>query len=134
MPASKKKRYSISDLSREFHVTTRALRLYEESGLLAPQREGQKRIYTESDRVRLRLIVRGKRIGCTLAEIKELFDMYDGSKHGEQGQLRRLLQTLDQRQQVLELQKRELDLSLADIEQIRQRALDALRDLEDTGD
>lgn len=134
MSTASKKQYSISDLSREFSVTTRALRLYEESGLLAPEREGQKRIYAERDRVRLRLIVRGKRIGCTLAEIRELFDMYDGSRHGEQGQLRRLLEKLAERQQVLELQRRELDLSLADIEQIRQRALDALQELETTGD
>ncbi len=124
--------YTISDLAKEFEVTPRALRLYEESGLLEPQRDGQKRIYSERDRVRLRLIIRGKRIGCSLAEVKELFDMYDSSP-GESGQIKRLLEKLDERRQALELQRSELALSLADIEQIEQRALETLRELENKG-
>ena len=133
-PASKDSRgcYTISDLAKEFEVTPRALRLYEESGLLEPQRDGQKRIYSERDRVRLRLIIRGKRIGCSLAEVKELFDMYDSSP-GEAGQIKRLLEKLDERRQALELQRSELELSLADIEQIEQRALETLRELENKG-
>ncbi|MEZ5448017.1 MAG: MerR family DNA-binding transcriptional regulator [Thiolinea sp.] len=130
MSASNNRQYSISDLSREFDVTNRALRLYEESGLLSPVREGQKRIYSERDRVRVRLIMRGKRIGYSLAEIKELFDMYDDSRHGERAQLRHLLDKLRERRAILELQRRELALSLADIEQIEQRAREALRELE----
>ena len=121
--------YTISDLAKEFEVTPRALRLYEESGLLEPKRDGQKRIYSERDRVRLRLIIRGKRIGCSLAEVKELFDMYDSSP-GEAGQIKRLLEKLEERKQALELQRSELALSLADIEQIEQRALETLRELE----
>lgn len=124
--------YTISDLAKEFEVTPRALRLYEESGLLEPKRDGQKRVYSERDRVRLRLIIRGKRIGCSLAEVKELFDMYDSSP-GEAGQIKRLLEKLEERKQALELQRSELALSLADIEQIEQRALETLRELEHKG-
>ena len=62
--------YSISELAKEFDVTTRAIRLYEESGLLSPEREGNRRVYYEKDRVRLRLTLRGKLIGFTLAEVK----------------------------------------------------------------
>ena len=132
MSAAKSTTYTISDLAKEFEVTPRALRLYEESGLLEPQRDGQQRIYSERDRVRLRLIIRGKRIGCSLAEVKELFDMYDSSP-GETGQIKRLLEKLDERRQALELQRSELALSLADIEQIEQRALETLRELENRG-
>ena len=132
MSAASSSTYTISDLAKEFEVTPRALRLYEESGLLEPKRDGQKRVYSERDRVRLRLIIRGKRIGCSLAEVKELFDMYDSSP-GEAGQIKRLLEKLEERKQALELQRSELALSLADIEQIEQRALETLRELEDKG-
>lgn len=69
--------FSISDLAREFDVTTRSIRFYEDRGLLSPERRGQTRIYHQKDRVRLKLILRGKRLGFTLAETKTLFDMYD---------------------------------------------------------
>ncbi|MCH8177375.1 MAG: MerR family DNA-binding transcriptional regulator [Proteobacteria bacterium] len=80
--------YSISELSREFQVTSRALRLYEEEGLLSPQRVGTRRIYSERERVRLRLVLRGKRLGWSLSDIKESFNLYDSS-HGEEAQLER---------------------------------------------
>ena len=92
---AKFKTYTISELSKDFDVTPRALRLYEESGLLAPKREGSKRIYFERDRVRLRLLMRGKRLGYSLSEIKELFDIYD-SNSGEEGQLLLLLENMEQ--------------------------------------
>ena len=69
--------YSIRDLSRDFDVTTRTLRFYEEKGLLEPERLGQKRLYTAADRVRLKLILRGKRLGFSLEESAELIAMYD---------------------------------------------------------
>ncbi|WP_156504026.1 MerR family DNA-binding transcriptional regulator, partial [Oleiphilus sp. HI0066] len=68
--------YSISELSHEFDITTRTMRFYESEGLLSPKRDGQTRIYAEADRVRLKLILRGKRLGLSLAESKELIDMY----------------------------------------------------------
>lgn len=69
--------FSIGDLAREFDVTTRTIRFYEDQGLITPERRGQTRIYKQKDRVRLKLILRGKRLGFTLAETRTLFDMYD---------------------------------------------------------
>src|SRR5699024_12841416 len=93
--------YTISELAREYNVTTRTLRFYETVGLLAPAREGQKRLYSRRDRTRLKLALRGKRLGMTLAEIKEVIDLYD-SAQGETGQITRYLDILQaKREQVL---------------------------------
>ena len=72
--------YSISDLSKEFDITTRSIRFYEDQGLLAPTRRGQTRIYNQRDKVRLKLILRGKRLGFSLAETGRLFELYDADK------------------------------------------------------
>src|SRR6266566_57065 len=72
--------YSISDLAREFALTTRAIRFYEDEGLLAPRRSGRSRIYGERERVRIKLILRGKRLGLSLSEIRELLDLYDATR------------------------------------------------------
>lgn len=72
--------YSISDLSKEFDITTRSIRFYEDQNLLSPERKGQTRIYNQGDRVRLRLILRGKRLGFSLAETGKLFELYDADK------------------------------------------------------
>lgn len=72
--------YSISDLSKEFDITTRSIRFYEDQGLLAPTRRGQTRVYNQRDRVRLKLILRGKRLGFSLAETGRLFELYDADK------------------------------------------------------
>lgn len=113
--------YTISELAQEFGVTSRALRLYEESGLLAPKREGTRRIYAERDRVRLRLVLRGKRLGWSLAEIRESFDLYDSSM-GEQAQLNYLLEKLNARRDILETQKQDIDLALKDLDHIADNA------------
>ena len=72
--------YSISDLSKEFDITTRSIRFYEDQGLLAPTRKGQTRIYSQRDKVRLKLVLRGKRLGFSLAETGRLFELYDADK------------------------------------------------------
>lgn len=72
--------YSISELSKEFDITTRSIRFYEDEGLLAPTRKGQTRIYSQRDKVRLKLILRGKRLGFSLAETGRLFELYDADK------------------------------------------------------
>lgn len=120
--------YAINELSKEFNVTSRALRLYEESGLLAPVREGTKRIYSERDRVRLRLILRGKRLGWLLSEIKEIFDLYD-SRSGEKAQLDFFLDKLEERRKILQLQKQDVDLALEELERIAINARAALDSL-----
>ena len=86
----KRKLYSISDLSKEFDVTTRAIRFYEDAGLLSPVRQNRNRLYTIRDRTRLKLILRGKRLGFSLNEIGEMFHLYD-SEPGEVAQLNHIL-------------------------------------------
>jgi DNA-binding transcriptional MerR regulator len=73
-------KFSISDLSKEFDITTRSVRFYEDQGLLSPARKGQTRIYNQRDKVRLKLILRGKRLGFSLAETGRLFELYDVDK------------------------------------------------------
>ena len=123
------KTYGIGELAREFNLTSRTLRLYEEEDLLKPQRDGTRRIYSEGNRVRLRLILRGKRLGWSLSEIKELFDLYDSS-HGEEAQLELMLAKLDQRREILKVQRRDVENALLDLESIvsnAKKALDGIR-------
>jgi len=127
------KSYSISELAKEFDVTARAIRLYEESGLLAPERDGNRRIYKERDRVRLRLTLRSKRIGFSLAQVKEMFDLYDSKPvEGEKQQILFLLDVMDKRLDELKLQREELELAVVDIESVCSRARDSLAELERT--
>ncbi|KZX77494.1 MerR family transcriptional regulator [Oleiphilus sp. HI0009] len=120
--------YSISELSHEFDITTRTMRFYESEGLLSPKRDGQTRIYAEADRVRLKLILRGKRLGLSLAESKELIDMYKPRGNNE-AQLIKLLEKIRERknilaQQLLDIQAMENELNGA--EERCQEALNAL--------
>lgn len=103
------KTYSISELSREFDVTTRTIRFYEDEGLLNPERRGQTRIYTARDRVLLKLILRGKRLGFSLAECGELFNLYD-PEHGNQAQYQLMLDKLASRRAALEQQLNDIKL------------------------
>jgi DNA-binding transcriptional MerR regulator len=106
--------YSISDLAREFDVTPRAIRFYEDQGLLAPRRDGQRRIYTLSDRTRLKLTLRGKRLGLTLSEIRELIDMYEPGRD-QRPQLARFLDVLSQHRATLEQQRADIEAQLSEI-------------------
>lgn len=126
---SSNRTYSIGELAGEFGVTSRALRLYEEEGLLDPLREGTRRIYRERDRVRLRLILRGKRLGWSLAEIRESFDLYD-SDQGEEAQLELMLEKLVQRRELLLAQKRDVEHALDEVERLAADADAALRDIQ----
>lgn len=109
--------YSISDLSREFDVTARAIRFYEDKGLIAPMREGQRRIYTPRDRVRLMLILRGKRLGFSLSEIKDILDLYD-TDMGESRQLELLLAKIGERRDALVAHRRDIDLTLSELDSL----------------
>ncbi|WP_194788762.1 MerR family transcriptional regulator [Pseudomonas sp. UFMG81] len=109
--------YSISDLSRELDITTRAIRFYEEQGLLSPERRGLERIYSARDKVTLKLILRGKRIGFSLAECRELIELYDPSG-GNLKQLNSMLGKIAERraqleQQMLDIQQMHLELDTA---------------------
>ena len=106
--------YTISELAREFDLTTRAIRFYEDCGLLAPQRRGRNRVYTARDRTRLKLTLRGKRLGLTLAEVKELVDMYE-SPRDTQAQLKKFLVVLAAHREQLEQQLADLHANLDEV-------------------
>ena len=106
--------YTISDLAHEFDVTPRAIRFYEDEGLLTPRREGSRRVYAKRDYVRLKLILRGKRLGLTLAQVREMFDLYDAARD-QRPQLEQFLSALEARRHQLERQRAEIDEELAEI-------------------
>jgi DNA-binding transcriptional MerR regulator len=112
--SSERTEYSISELAREFDVTPRAIRFYEAEGLLSPAREGQRRIYTLRDRTRLKLTLRGKRLGLTLSEIREIVDMYDTSRD-ERPQLEKFLTVLEAHKRQLLQQREDIEVQLAEI-------------------
>jgi DNA-binding transcriptional MerR regulator len=107
--------YSIGELAREFAVTTRTIRHYEQEGLLTPMRNGHVRVFSRRDRVRLRLALRGKRLGFTLQEIKELFDLYDMASD-ERQQLEVFLDKLEKRRAMLEQQREDIAAMLQEVE------------------
>jgi len=125
-----KRTFSISELSQEFDVTTRSIRFYEDQGLLKPRRRGQTRIFSTKDRVRLKLILRGKRMGFTLAETKELFDLWDETLTGNEKQLLKMLEILEARKAMLEQQKNDIAQAEMEIDTAEARCREALADLE----
>jgi len=118
--------YSISDLAREFALTTRAIRFYEDSGLLAPRREKRTRVYGERERVRLKLILRGKRLGLALSEIAELLDLYE-VRRNEKAQLTAFLALLADRRTRLLQQREDIEIVLTEIDGIERDCRRRLR-------
>src|SRR5690554_3592761 len=127
---NEKRTFSISELSQEFDVTTRSIRFYEDQGLLKPTRRGQTRIFSTKDRVRLKLILRGKRLGFSLAETRELFDLWDETPHGSEKQLKLLLKTIAGRRAALEQQLKDIAMAQLELDNAEARCLDALKELE----
>jgi DNA-binding transcriptional MerR regulator len=107
--------FTISELAREFDVTTRTIRFYEDQGLLSPKRAGTVRVFSPRDRVRLKLALRGKRLGFTIAEIRELFELYDVSRD-EHKQLEEFLSRLERRRVRLEQQREDIEVMLSEID------------------
>ncbi|PLW81017.1 MerR family transcriptional regulator [Kineobactrum sediminis] len=110
--------YTISQLAEEFGVTTRTIRFYEEKGLVHPRREGQKRLYSPADRVRIKLILRGKRIGMSLEESVEVIDMYD-PEHNNREQLQSLVCTVEDKRARLLQQKKDIEDMLAGLDEVQ---------------
>ena len=106
--------YTISELSAEFGVTPRTIRHYEEEGLLSPDRDGMVRVYSKRDRTRLKLTLRGKRLGLPLSEIRYLMDLYDTAPD-ETPQLEKFLVALGQRRAALEQQRQDLEEVIAEV-------------------
>ena len=113
-PRPDREHFSISDLSAEFGVTARALRFYEDEGLIAPERRGTSRIYSHRDRARLAWILRGKRVGFSLAEIREMIDLYDVGD-GRRAQRKTTLDRCRARIALLDEQKRDIDAAIAEL-------------------
>lgn len=114
VPRADRDAFSISDLCAEFDVTARALRFYEDEGLIAPERRGTQRIYSHGDRARLAWILRGKRVGFSLADIRELLDLYDLGD-GRQTQRQATIERCHARIDHLEAQRRDIDAALDEI-------------------
>jgi len=119
--------YTISALAHEFALTTRAIRFYEDEGMLAPERRGRARIYRERERVRLKLILRGKRLGLSLSEIREILDLYEVSRN-ERAQLAKFLEVLAERRARLLQQREDIDAVLAEIEGVERDCRKRLRE------
>jgi DNA-binding transcriptional MerR regulator len=122
------KTWTISDLAREFGVTTRTIRFYEEKGLLSPARNGQHRIFDRQDHARLELILRGKRAGLSLEESREIIDMYDPEGDNYE-QYQFLLGKVDERQIQLESQIEDIKQLITGLQEVRQRCNKALKDI-----
>jgi len=118
--------FSIGELATEFDVTPRAIRFYEDHGLLAPKRAGQRRIYSPRDRTRLKLTLRGKRLGLTLSEIRELIDMYEPGRD-ERPQLKRFLAVLESHKASLLQQRRDIEAQLTELEAFEKKIRRQLR-------
>jgi len=119
--------FSISDLASEFDVTTRTIRFYEEKGLLDPKREGTRRIYSPADRTKLRLIVRGKRLGLSLDESAEIILMY-GTPGNNQKQLETLIAKIHEKRVELKRQQRDLEAMLKELAEAEDKCRTALEE------
>lgn len=114
--------FGIADLAREFGVTTRTIRFYEDRGLIAPGRAGQRRVYAARDRVRLKLIMRGKRLGFSLSDIRQILDLYDVDPT-EVAQLRLFVEKLRERKKALERQRADIVALVKELDGFEQRSL-----------
>lgn len=127
---TEKPTFSISELSNEFDITTRSIRFYEDQGLLRPTRRGQTRIFSTTDKVRLKLILRGKRMGFSLAETKELFDLWDETLTGSEKQLMKMLAILSKKRAHIEQQKDDIAMAEIEIDTAEANCRDALAELQ----
>jgi DNA-binding transcriptional MerR regulator len=118
-------RYTISELARHFDVTPRAIRFYEDQGLLNPKRVNAQRVYNEGDFVRLKLILRGKRIGFSLAELKQTITLYD-THPDEKAQLQFVLDTIENHRQELIQRREDIETTLVDMDDVHQRVKEQL--------
>ena len=124
--ATERAEFTIGELAREFDVTPRTIRFYEDHGLLAPRRDGQRRIYGQRDRTRLKLTLRGKRLGLSLAEIRELIDMYEPGRD-ERPQLERFLAVLESHKASLLQQRDDIEAQLSELHIFEKKVRKQLR-------
>ena len=123
-----KKYYSITELTREFGVSTRTLRFYEDEGLLHPERRGRTRLYRAADRHLLQEILRGRRIGFTVAEIREIVHVYK-EPPGEIGQLKLMMKKIDEKRDDLRQKRRDIEETLAELDNVEEACLTRLAEI-----
>ncbi len=116
--------FKISELAKEFDVTTRSIRFYEDMGLIYPTRQGKIRVYQRRDKIRLKLILRGKRLGFSLAEIRQLFELYDTNQCDTQ--LLKMLTIIDEKQATLQRQLDDINIVMEELYAARERCQQAL--------
>lgn len=121
--------YSIGDLAKEFDITTRSIRFYEDQGLIYPARKGQTRVYNQRDRVRLKLILRGKRLGFSLAETGRLFELYDADKTSVT-QLETMQELISQKKSDLNQQLKDIKAVLSELNNLEKSCQDTLTAIE----
>lgn len=127
MTEKEDKTYSISELAKEFDITTRSIRFYEDQGLITPLRQGQTRIYSKRDRVRLKLILRGKRLGFSLAETGQLFELYDADKSSVT-QLTTMLRLIEHKKAELHQQMDDIKVVLMELVTVEKRCRETLNE------
>jgi DNA-binding transcriptional MerR regulator len=120
--------YTITELTREFDISTRTLRFYEDEGLIQPVRRGRTRLFRPSDRHLIRQILRGKRLGFSIAEIREIVRMYR-EPPGEAGQLRAIIRGIEQKRQELRQKRRDLEETLNELDQAEEACVERLAEL-----
>ncbi len=119
--------FKISELAKEFDITTRSIRFYEDLGLLTPERKGSTRIYNGRDRIRLKLILRGKRLGFSLADIKELFELYDTDQSTEQ--LNYMIRLIEEKKAALQQQANDIQAVMMELNAAQLRCQNTLRSM-----
>jgi DNA-binding transcriptional MerR regulator len=122
------KYYSITELTREFDISTRTLRFYEDEGLIHPERRGRTRLYRVADRHLIQQILRGRRIGFTIAEIREIIQVYNAPP-GEAGQLRLLLAKVEEKRDGLRQKRKDIDETIGELDNIEEACLNRLAEI-----
>ena len=120
--------YTITELTREFDISTRTIRFYEDEGLIAPIRRGRTRLFRQSDRQLLKMILRGKRLGFSIAEIREIMQMYK-TPPGEAGQLRAIVRRVSEKRRELEQKRHDIDELLAELDNAEEACLTRMAEL-----
>lgn len=120
--------FSIGELAKSFDITPRSIRFYEEQGLLSPARNGQTRVYSKKDRVRLKLILRGKRLGFSLSETKTLFNLYDSHNNSE-AQLEEMLRMTEEKRLIMHQQLEDIQMLMNELEEVETRCKDELGEI-----
>ncbi|MFD2437070.1 MerR family transcriptional regulator [Modicisalibacter luteus] len=121
--------YTIGELARLFEITPRTIRFYEQEGLLEPERRGQTRVYHDKDRVRLKLTLRGKRLGFSLVEIREVIQLYDHAPDGDERQLRRMLDILADKRAAMQQQLEDIRVLQRELDDVEARCQESLQAL-----